>query len=280
MDNQPSHPIAIGGIGGSGTRVGALVLKLMDYYIGDDLNESMDNLWFTLLFKRRSILLESRDGFNRLATLFFARMSGDVEAAKAARSRVLRLAGQDRLQHSREWLLERASSFCDPYTSYRTDQAWGWKEPNTHIIIDRLLEFNLKLKYIHITRHPIDMALSSNQNQLSIWGPIFLISDFLLGPRSYLSYWCAVHRRITEIRRSWPERVIIIDVEVAWTNPGLFCSEIAGFTGASLSSDLIFKFAGLVRRPVSAGRYRGVSLGQFAPEDLAYVAALGYELPL
>jgi hypothetical protein len=60
MTNQP-HMVAIGGVGGSGTRLGAALLQVLGYYIGDDLNESLDNLWFTLLFKRRSILLENLD---------------------------------------------------------------------------------------------------------------------------------------------------------------------------------------------------------------------------
>jgi hypothetical protein len=37
-------PVAIGAIGGSGTRVGAGLLTILGYYIGDDLNEEFDNL--------------------------------------------------------------------------------------------------------------------------------------------------------------------------------------------------------------------------------------------
>ena len=45
-------PVAIGGVGGSGTRVVAEVLKCLGFYLGSLLNSSLDNLWFTLLFKR------------------------------------------------------------------------------------------------------------------------------------------------------------------------------------------------------------------------------------
>jgi len=45
-------PVAIGGVGGSGTRLIAQCLKELGYFIGSDLNESNDNLLFTALFKR------------------------------------------------------------------------------------------------------------------------------------------------------------------------------------------------------------------------------------
>ncbi len=39
-------PIAVGGIGGSGTRVVAAILKELGIFIGDNLNASNDNLDF------------------------------------------------------------------------------------------------------------------------------------------------------------------------------------------------------------------------------------------
>ena len=50
-----NSPIIIGGIGGSGTRVIAEILTLLDVYLGRALNKSLDNLWFTALFKRRDL---------------------------------------------------------------------------------------------------------------------------------------------------------------------------------------------------------------------------------
>jgi hypothetical protein len=47
--------VAVGGVGGSGTRLVAHVMLELGYYLGPDLNESLDTLWFTLLFKRPEI---------------------------------------------------------------------------------------------------------------------------------------------------------------------------------------------------------------------------------
>ena len=43
-------PVAIGGVGGSGTRVIAEILIQLGFYIGSDLNSANDNLWFMLTY--------------------------------------------------------------------------------------------------------------------------------------------------------------------------------------------------------------------------------------
>src|SRR5690348_1121191 len=102
------RPVAIGGVGGSGTRVVASFLQMLGYFLGDDLNSELDNLWFTLLFKRRSIFLESEADFRSLASLFFARMSGSTTVlSDRQRETVFLQARQDRLQHPRDWLIAR-----------------------------------------------------------------------------------------------------------------------------------------------------------------------------
>ena len=49
MNDQPL--ICVGGVGGSGTRVIAMILASLGLNIGNNLNEALDNLTFTLLFK-------------------------------------------------------------------------------------------------------------------------------------------------------------------------------------------------------------------------------------
>ena len=44
------NPVVIRGIGGSGTRVVAAILRDAGIYLGNDLNVPLNNLSFTLLF--------------------------------------------------------------------------------------------------------------------------------------------------------------------------------------------------------------------------------------
>jgi len=278
MNRDIVFPVAIGGVGGSGTRVVATFLHILDYFLGDDLNEAMDNAWFTLLFKRRSILVESESDFRSLVSLFFSRMSGTTALSQAERARIFLLAGQDRLQHSREWLIERAYSFSNDKTSKRPGQPWCWKEPNTHIVIDRIFTFHPDLRYIHVVRHPLGMAVSNNQNQLQNWGPIFLNRDVAIEPRLSLSYWCAAHRRIMEFMRSWPERTMMIEFDALCAVPDPHCAKIAKFLGTELRDDVLANFRKFVRRPESPRRLTSTELAQYEPTDLAYVAEIGYAL--
>jgi hypothetical protein len=278
MNSHAMYPAAIGGVGGSGTRVVATFLHMLDYFLGDDINEEMDNLWFTLLFKRRSILVASESEFRKVVSLFFSRMSGTTVLSERESAYIFLLAQQERLQHPREWLIERAYSFSNGKTSKRSDQPWCWKEPNTHIVIDRIFAFHPNLRYIHVFRHPLDMAVSNNQNQLQNWGPIFLNRDVAIEPRLSLSYWCAAHRRIMDFVQSWPERTMMIEFDALCATPDPHCAKIAKFLGTELRDDVLAEFRNFVRRPESVGRYRSTELGQYDPGDLAYVAEIGYAL--
>jgi hypothetical protein len=275
-DHHP-HVVAIGGVGGSGTRLGAALLQMLGYYIGDDLNEALDNLWFTLLFKRRSILLECKPDLCTLISLFFARMSNEANFSDEQRAQVLRLAHDGRLQHSLEWLHWRADSFLGGACSRKAGQPWGWKEPNTHIIIDHLLELYPDLRYINFVRHPLDMALSANQNQLQNWGPILLSRDVANEPRQSLAYWCAAHRRINVVMQQWPERTMIVDFDELRTDPDKQCALVANFVGVAVPDDLHAKLDDLIdqNRP-SSGRFKTADLTQFVPDDISYVRQLGY----
>ncbi len=271
-------PVAIGGVGGSGTRIGATLLRALGYYIGDDVNEMLDNLWFTLMFKRRAVLLESADEFARLASLFFARMSGSGLPADA--SSVVAPLTRDRLQHDAAWLTERAHSFMRHDTPRDSGGAWGWKEPNTHVVIDRLMQFDGELRYIHFVRHPLDMAYSDNKYQLENWGPIMLSREVRLDARDALAYWCAAHRRILGIMARWPDRSLMVDFDAVCDEPQRVTGGIAAFLGAHDASAACDAVARLVQRPPSSGRFREAGGTAFNPEDVRYVASLGYDVAM
>jgi len=271
--------LAIGGVGGSGTRLGAALLQMLGFYIGDDLNPPLDNLWFTLFFKRRTILLEGETQFRELFSLFLSRMSGQVDFRAEERALVLDLASGDRLQHSRDWLLDRATTFLTGTTIKQAGQVCGWKEPNTHLVIERMLSCCPELRYLHFARHPLDMAASRNQNQLELWGPILANRDVAISARESLSYWCAAHRRILAVMRRWPERMMMVDFDALCAAPEVHAAGIARFVGLELSDPLLSAFRGMVDpdRP-SRGRFTGPELKQFRQEDLSYVEDLGYRV--
>jgi hypothetical protein len=272
-------PVAIGGVGGSGTRVGAALLRQLGYYLGADRNAALDNLWFTLLFKDPAILELDDVGFEARSRIFWARMSGARSLTKDERRLVAGLAAEARFEHTRAWLARRARSLLAGRLWRAGARRWGWKEPNTALVSGRLLRFDPRLRYIHFVRHPLDMALSANQNQPLNWGAALLGTEAEVTPRRSLAFWCASHRRTAEALDRHPDRTMAVDFDALCAQPAAVAGVIAGFLGRELPRAVASNFERMVRAGApQSDRRRGIDLGQFDPGDIAYVAGLGYDL--
>jgi hypothetical protein len=267
--------VAIGGLGGSGTRLGAALLQHLGLYIGTDLNDALDNLWYTLLFKRRPMLMEPPDALRRLIELFFARMSGVVDVAPRDRQRLDAFARDGRPQHPEDWLAHRVETILDGAGSEQTGRRWGWKEPNTHVLAPLFLQTYPDLKYIHFERDPFYMASSSNKNQLELWGPILLGRDVTMTPRDALTYWCAVHRRVMDMMERWPERTLLVSYDAFCALPLQQGSRVAEFLGVPMTQDAIASAVAMVDLAKSKPR-QSVATASFDPRDLQYLSELGY----
>ena len=268
------HPVAIGGLGGSGTRAFATLLKLNGYYIGADLNEAEDNLWFTLLFKRGSILVETAERFRTLSDIFFAAMQGDNRLTLANLPIIRSLAEEDRLQHGQAWLEERIQTLISCGSPKTSSRAWGWKEPNTHVIIDRFLQFNDKLKYIHVLRNPYYMAQSSNQNQMENWGPVFFSRDVLKSSRNALRFWRLTHERAQLLEQTWPDRVRLIWYEDLMENPTVVTEYVARFLGIKAHHDAVSRFLEYGGQMQAMPSITKANLSEFYEKDVIYADRL------
>lgn len=271
MDGMADGALAVGCVGGSGSRVIARIIQSIGYHIGDDLNGPLDNLWFTLLFKRLSVLTDTDETISYLYDNFRYRMVHGHLASAAFDEVLRRLSSQDRAQHSAQWLGARRESFlCErPSRAARI----AWKEPNTHLVIERLLKADPGLRYIHLTRSGLDMAFSSNLNQLRLWGPIVLNRPIEPGPRDALTYWVAVETRIRELAARFSGRMLILSYEVLLSHPDAVIAEICRFCGEALPADLPALIDN-VRAPASLGRHTAQDLSLLAPEDIDRARAI------
>ena len=80
--NKYNAPVVVGGVGGSGTRLIAECLKEAGYFMGADINDAKDNLWFTLLFKRLEVLSSSEEEFDTLVNIMVNGMTGNQKITK------------------------------------------------------------------------------------------------------------------------------------------------------------------------------------------------------
>lgn len=278
-----SSPIAIGGIGGSGTRVIAAILIELAYSMGDDLNQANDNLAFTLLFKRLETFSSTDTGFRQLADIFVAGMTNARPFTTDEEQTIRQAVGQDRAQHPMAWLMQRADallarSMPDADKSTR----WGWKEPNTHVFLDRLYASIPRLKYIHVARNGLDMAYSGNQNQPRLWGRTFLGGEDVVDvtPHYSLKYWCAVHRRILRIAETAgkQECFLLLNFDRLCQAPLDELHKLFAFLGIAPDANTTERCMAMIKTPASVGRGRIGGLDVFDPADVAYVAELGFDI--
>lgn len=260
--------VAIGGVGGSGTRVIAQILQDLGYFMGEDLNESNDTLLYTLLFKRQNILTLSEPAFDDVLNLFVKIMATDKELSSDENDFLKNLAAQDRTLHAKEWLQKRAE-----FTHQRaTHLQWGWKEPNTHIIIEKLFSRMEDLKFIYVYRNGLDMAYSENQNQLKLWGSIFFNEyNIDINPKNSLRYWCITHKRMLELKNRFASKVFMLDFDKLCLSPEETLQELALFLEYKKN---ILEFTQLIKVPSSIGRYKQFPLSQFDKKDLEFISEI------
>lgn len=268
-------PVVIGGVGGSGTRLIAHCLEELDFFIGHDLNEAKDNLWFTLLFKYIEIMESNDDDFSDLLTIFYQAMLDGKPLSDKQRSIFKNLVCPDRNQRV-EFLAERAVSLSQEHQKLPKNKLWGWKEPNTHIVLDRLLHFIPDMKYIHVVRNGMDMAHSNNQNQQLLWGKHFVGADFEVNPFYSLKYWCIVHRRLINIAQPMGENFLLLNFDNFCNNPDIEIPKLLKFLGFPLNHEIQQHLNSLIKAPSSIGRYKDFGTEIFDQNDVAYVRELGF----
>lgn len=281
------YPIVIGGVGGSGTRVVAQMLRDLGVYLGADLNPALDNLWFTVLFRKPvwfRRLYGARDDAIHFRLHRFARaMQGhrpDIVDMYIFTRAAIHITFQD-LHWKHVRFLRHIPSFARAgrinlaeYTS------WGWKEPNTHLYLDLLTEHFPDLHYIHTIRHGLDMAYSNNQQQMQRWGTQLGITpprnaDDI--PRASLDFWVAANQRAIEIGRAHlHERFLLLNYDALCDDPAPHVTQLLTFLGLEPAAADLDHLVRLPQRPKSVGRYQDHDLSVHDPASIQAVRDLGF----
>lgn len=262
-------PICIGGIGGSGTRLFAQILNMDDsIYLGPCINDTDDNIIFTFLFKRIEVLTMNNKQLDNLFTIFRKSMLS-IKLNKKELSTIKEIyekkTSQDYLYDKKE-TLETLLKYTNLNQKNLT-QEWGWKEPNTHMILPFLLKKYKNLKYVHIMRNGLDNAYSKNQNQLKFW------TNSKPTPRNNLKYWVYVQKKIIELQKKHPKNILIIKFEDFVLNPDKYILILAKFIEKDLDAD---KIKQIIKIPNTINQFKKHTLKYFDKSDLIFLRSLGY----
>ena len=290
---KDAGPVVVGGVGGSGTRVVAQILHELGYYLGPDLNHALDNVWFTLLFRRsqwyRRVAGDKAVIFQGLRILEAA-MRG--EAIRSARDTafVLRSALETErnftlrhpsLRHGL-WPLVRAWKILitRPQPPPQT-RGWGWKEPNSHLYLEYVTEFFPTAKYIHTIRHGLDMAFSENRRQAQLWGWLFGVkapqAESEL-PRATLEFWVKANQRAVEIGRALGDkRFMLVNSDQLCAAPETGVRKLLNFLEIDVRQVDLTKLVRIPTVPKSTGRHREYDLSLLPPELIDAIQRFGFE---
>lgn len=278
FSNLNNAPIAIGALGGSGTRVVAEILMQAGVYLGDNLNEAHDNLTFTCLLKRPDWYMNSqkKDRIQHLA-LFGRLMKGE------------KLTIEERVLYSKayfsNWNYTLKNKIKAPFKKNKEVEyvAWGWKEPNTHHYIKELNEVFPNVKYVHVLRNGLDMAFSGNVQQLKNFGKNYDVeypTEKSQIPIAQLEYWLRANSHaISLAQNTFKERFFLLRFEDLCNQPEIIIRDLLKFLNLTVSEETRKHLLTLPKLPSSSGRFKQKDLSIFSAEQVQNVKELGYAIP-
>jgi Sulfotransferase family len=276
-------PIAIGGVGGSGTRLIAQFAIDLGVYMGQNLNDYNDNLLFTVLFKRpRWQQSASADEVRQHIRLFETCMTGR-SLNLLDYTRLASACFQKRIMPWQE-SVDRAIQSIKSRKLIDSQQhlSWGWKEPNTQIFIEPIAHYFPRLRYIHVMRHGLDMAYSSNRLQLKHWGCHFGVempTDEQLMPGTQLEYWIRSSQKTIQMgTQLLGDRFYLLNYDCLCLEPVTEITKLLQFLGVDRAEERAIDLAQQVSSSSSMGRYRSRDLSIFSTEQLAKVEDLGFKV--
>lgn len=285
-------PVIVGGVGGSGTRVVAEMLKSFGFFLGRDLNSASDNLTYTLLFKRPEWFRKHYPfhrqfitGFRIMEKVMFTGRRLSVRERiflERAVREMARKGHNPEMQGAGDWPLNR-NEFIRNAVALDLERycGWGWKEPNSHLLLEAFNMYFQDFRYIHTMRHGLDMAYSSNQQQLFNWGCLFNItipqnqSDL---PLASFRYWVAANRKVLETGRGLGnEKFLLVNFDELCMDPRPGVTRIAKFLGTDPAMELIEKASVMPVIPKSKGRYMNYPPIKCDPADREFMNEMGFD---
>ncbi|GGP84945.1 sulfotransferase [Shewanella ulleungensis] len=280
MDNIDfNQPVAIGGVGGSGTRLVAEIVKQLGYFIGDDLNQANDNLLFTLLFKDARLWGCDQNDFNARCKIF-EQVSLKVKPLEDEQITQVAHWISHRSHPSKAWLSERLNQAVISSKASKIKLNWAWKEPNTHIFLPYILNYYPNVKYIHVMRNGLDMAYSKNQNQLNLWGIKLLQYVPSMTPADSLNYWIEVHKRIKAFEKYHPKRILLVNYDKLNNGTLDELNKIINFLKIEVDKKKTDKLKLLFKAQSSSQRYKEYKNDFVTNQQIDFLTKLGFEINL
>ena len=157
---------------------------------------------------------------------------------------------------------------------------WGWKEPNSHLLIDYMNDFFPNFKYIHTIRNGLDMAFSQNQQQLYNWGNLYGVpppADQEKVPEASFRYWASVNKHIqTKVSLLGSEKLMLLNFDNLCREPEKEIRHLLLFLGIQPDQVDLDTLLAIPQEPPSSGRFQSMSINWLTQEDKKLLVQLGF----
>jgi hypothetical protein len=181
-----------------------------------------------------------------------------------------------------KWALERFNHVLFKRKSNLSSHIWGWKEPNSHLILNNLIDYFKELKYIHTIRHGLDMAFSPNQQQFFNWAKLYGVDlpkkteDI---PAASFSYWVKANKRVVELQRKiGNDKIYLLNFDELCVNPEQEIIKLVKFLNIDVPRNKLESAVRIPKVPKTKDRYKENKISKFKKEDLDFLFSLGYDL--
>jgi len=286
-------PIVTGALGGSGTRAIAQAFGELGVYMGGKLNPAHDNLWFTLLVKRPRWLPRRLAGkrpspeiVEALRVLEAIMTGGNLDRERIG---MLADAAADMAAwgHDDRKARKGAGAFRLPASALNAKPPksgwWGWKEPHSHIVLPELVSTFPDLRYVHVLRHPLDMAFSDNKTDLRLWAPSFGVTppgDGGIGDsNAQLRWWVRSAEMASANAAALGDRFTFVRFEELCSDPATTLRGVCDAFGLDASDEELGRAAAHVETPKSTGRWRQHPWQELDPELIVAAGRFGFDVP-
>ncbi len=220
-------PVIVGALGGSGTRVFVRILRQMGVYIGDHLNDHDDAIPFRDFYRAHTA--EYLQAAGALAPERETEISQQFDRAVAAH-----LAGR------------------------QNEPLWAAKNPRSLYFLPFLNRKFPGFRFIHVVRSGLDMAFSSNRNQVQQFR-VWILSEAersLPAHRQALLFWGRVNESVADYGENHlGDRYLRIAFEEICLQPERAMARIHDFIGNPGPFDLAAAI-GEIQVPPTIGRWQ------------------------
>ncbi len=240
MNSFVQAPVVIGGLGGSGTRVVARIVRQAGYFLGTNITGAEDAVEFWEFYDRwinRYLLREE-----------------------------VPLTRNERILMERDW---SACAARHRLVIPSHDSLWGWKNPRSVLLLNFLHDQYPEMKFIHVVRDGRDMAFSATaQEQVAQHGPAILgrnLIDASIHVKTS-ACWARINLDVASYGElHMGEQYFLVRFEKLCAEPRASVEGISEFLGVAMN-DAVQSANELITQPPSLGRWRKCADGNLVKE--------------